>query len=276
MKLAVRISALALATLLTGCAATDTASLLNNSLTAKSRSSDEIARDTYRHPKETLQFFGLEANMTVVEVWPGGGWYTKILAPVLKENGRLFAAHFPSDSKVKYFQISLGEYSDMLANDKQYQHVQLSEFYPGSHHSIAPKGSADMVLTFRNIHNWYMQRDTAGVEEAFQAFYDALKPGGVLGIVEHRLPEERDGPKAKRSGYVKQSWVIELAQKAGFELEASSEINANPLDTADHEKGVWTLPPRLANGECDVEKYFVIGESDRMTLKFRKPISATE
>lgn len=276
MKLAVRISALALATLLTGCAATDTASLLNNSLTAKSRSSDEIARDTYRHPKETLQFFGLEANMTVVEVWPGGGWYTKILAPVLKENGRLFAAHFPSDSKVKYFQISLGEYSDMLANDKQYQHVQLSEFYPGSHHSIAPKGSADMVLTFRNIHNWYMQRDTAGVEEAFQAFYDALKPGGVLGIVEHRLPEERDGPKAKRSGYVKQSWVIELAQKAGFELEASSEINANPLDTADHEKGVWTLPPRLANGERDVEKYLAIGESDRMTLKFRKPISATE
>jgi predicted methyltransferase len=276
MKLATRFLAFGVAMALAGCAATDTTSLLDASVTAKHRSSEEIARDTYRHPKETLQFFGLQANMTVVEVWPGGGWYTKVLAPVLKEKGRLFAAHFPSDSEVKYYQMSLGNYSDMLANDKLYQNVQLSEFYPGSHHSIAPKGSADMVLTFRNIHNWYMQRDVAGVEEAFQAFFDALKPGGVLGIVEHRLPEDRDGPKAKRSGYVKQSWVIELAEKAGFELEASSEINANPLDTADHDKGVWTLPPRLANGERDAEKYLAIGESDRMTLKFRKPISATQ
>lgn len=256
---------------LASCMSTDINTLLDKTATAKNRSSDNIARDNYRHPKQTLEFFDLQPEMTVVEVWPGGGWYTEILAPVLRDNGQYFAAHFPSDSEVKYYQRSLSSFQDKLASSSVYENVNLSEFYPGTHHGIAPEGSVDLVLTFRNLHNWYMQKDVEGINEAFKAFYIALKPGGVLGIVDHRLPEDRDGAKAKRSGYVKQSWVIELAQQAGFELEATSEINANPLDKADHDQGVWTLPPRLALGEKDIAKYQAIGESDRMTLKFIKP-----
>ena len=218
-----------------------------------------------------IEHFGIQPDMSVVEIWPGGGWYTEVLAPVLQRDGKYFAAHFPSDSEVKYYQRSLNTFQDKLASNDVYENVTLSEFYPGTHHNIAPEGTADMVLTFRNLHNWYMQKDVEGINEAFKAFYTALKPGGVLGIVDHRLPENRDYAKAKRSGYVKQSWVIELAEQAGFVLEAASEVNANPLDTADHEKGVWTLPPRLALGEKDITKYKAIGESDRMTLKFRKP-----
>ena len=271
MKFTVKALVAALSITLAGCASTDIDTLLTKTATAENRSNDNKARDQYRHPKETLEFFGLQPEMTVVEVWPGGGWYTEILAPVLQQNGQYFAAHFPSDSEVKYYQRSLNQFQDKLASDDVYENVTLSEFYPGTHHNIAPAESADMVLTFRNLHNWYMQKDIEGINEAFKAFYSALKPGGILGVVDHRLPENRDSAKAKRSGYVKQSWVIEYAEKAGFVLEAVSEINANPLDTADHEKGVWTLPPRLALGEKDIAKYQAIGESDRMTLKFRKP-----
>ena len=271
MKFTVKALVTALSLTLAGCASTDIDTLLTKTATAENRSNDNKARDQYRHPKETLEFFGLQPEMTVVEVWPGGGWYTEILAPVLQQNGQYFAAHFPSDSEVKYYQRSLDQFQDKLASDDVYENVTLSEFYPGTHHNIAPAESADMVLTFRNLHNWYMQKDIEGINEAFKAFYSALKPGGILGVVDHRLPENRDSAKAKRSGYVKQSWVIEYAEKAGFVLEAVSEVNANPLDTADHEKGVWTLPPRLALGEKDIAKYQAIGESDRMTLKFRKP-----
>ena len=276
MKLTVKALVTALSLTLAGCASTDIDTLLTKTATADNRSSENKARDPYRHPKETLEFFGLQPNMTVVEIWPGGGWYTEILAPVLQKDGQYFAAHFPSDSEVKYYQRSLNQFQDKLASDSLYENVTLSEFYPGTHHNIAPADSADMVLTFRNLHNWYMQKDIEGINEAFKAFFAALKPGGVLGVVDHRLPENRDSAKAKRSGYVKQSWVIEHAEKAGFILEAVSEVNANPLDTADHEKGVWTLPPRLAQGEKDIAKYQAIGESDRMTLKFRKPEQVKE
>jgi predicted methyltransferase len=271
MNCTVKALVTALSITLAGCTSTDINTLIDKTATAKHRSSENIARDNYRHPKQTLEFFGLQPEMTVVEVWPGSGWYTEILAPVLKNNGQYFAAHFPSDSEVKYYQRSLNTFQDKLTTSAVYKNVNVSEFYPGTHHSIAPKGTADLVLTFRNLHNWYMQKDVAGINEAFKAFYTALKPGGVLGIVDHRLPEDNDGAKAKRSGYVKQSWVIELAQQAGFILEATSEINANPLDKADHDKGVWTLPPRLALGEKEIKKYQAIGESDRMTLKFIKP-----
>ncbi|SFC43781.1 class I SAM-dependent methyltransferase [Pseudoalteromonas denitrificans] len=256
---------------LNACKSTDIKTLLSEATSASLRSDQNKLRDPFRHPKQTLNFFGLKPNMTVVEIWPGSGWYSEILAPILKEQGKYYAANFPSDSEVKYYQRALQSYKDKLAGNKIYSEVKLSEFYPGTHHAIAPKESADMVLTFRNLHNWYMQRDDEGVENAFKAFYSALKPGGILGIVDHRLPEIRHSAKAKRSGYVKESWVISLAQKSGFKLVSKSEINANSKDTADHAKGVWTLPPRLALGETDTNKYIAIGESDRMTLKFKKP-----
>ncbi len=261
----------AIALTLSACASTDTNTLIQQSLAGKQRSIEHAYRDQYRHPKQTLDFFGLQANMTVVEIWPGTGWYSEILAPILKDNGHYYAAHFPADSQVKYYQRSLQSFKDKLSESKVYNKVNITEFYPGSHHSIAPQGTVDMVLTFRNAHNWYMQKDIEGVENAFMAFFDALKPGGILGIVDHRLPENRHSAKAKRSGYVKESWIIELAEKAGFKLAEKSEINANAKDTADYEKGVWTLPPRLALGEKESKKYQNIGESDRMTLKFVKP-----
>ncbi|RZF77846.1 methyltransferase [Pseudoalteromonas sp. CO325X] len=261
----------ALAVSLSACAATNGTEALTDAAQNDLRSEQAKSRDQYRHPVETLAFFGFEPSMTVVEIWPGGGWYSDIIAPAMKGEGTFYAAHFPADSDVEYYQRSLTRFQDKLASDSAYSDVKLSEFAPGTHHSIAPEGSADMVLTFRNLHNWYMQKDEQGVKDAFKAFYAALKPGGVLGVVDHRLPESRDAGKAKRSGYVKESWVIELAKQAGFELAAKSEINANPNDFADHPRGVWTLPPRLALGDEDRAKYEAIGESDRMTLKFIKP-----
>lgn len=262
----------AIALSLSACVSTSTSEQLTEASQGELRSAQAQARDQYRHPVETLTFFGIEPNMTVVEVSPGGGWYTDILAPLLKGKGTLYAAHFPADSDVKYYQRSLAGFKEKMANTRAYADIRLTEFHPGTHHNIAPEGSADMVLTFRNLHNWYMNADEQGVKDAMRAFYTALKPGGVLGVVDHRLPETRDSGKAKRSGYVKESWVIALAQEAGFELVAKSEINANPKDFANHPKGVWTLPPSLSLGEEDRAKYEAIGESDRMTLKFIKPL----
>ncbi|MDC2889143.1 hypothetical protein PN838_10685 [Psychrosphaera sp. G1-22] len=155
-------------------------------------------------------------------------------------------------------------------NDPAYAGIKVTEFHQTKALDIVPEGTADMVLTFRNVHNFYMGDGDVGVENAFKAFYKALKKGGVLGVVDHRLPENLDQEENKRSGYVKQSFVIAAAEKAGFTLAAASEINANPKDTAQHPRGVWTLPPRLALGDEDKEKYTMIGESDRMTLKFVK------
>lgn len=228
-------------------------------------------RDMYRHPAETLSFFGLQPNLTVVEILPGGGWYTSILNPILSTKGQLYAAHFhPYEGAPGYYARSLAGFKEKVANDPLYKGIEVTEFHHIKAHDIAPEGSADMVLTFRNVHNWYMGDGDEGVEQAFAAFYKALKKGGVLGVVEHRMPESQDQVANKNSGYMKQSYVIAAAEKAGFVLEASSEVNANAKDTADHPKGVWTLPPRLANGDVDREKYVAIGESDRMTLKFVK------
>ncbi|WP_394192591.1 class I SAM-dependent methyltransferase [Pseudoalteromonas atlantica] len=229
-------------------------------------------RDQYRNPVQTLDFFGFKPTMTVVEIAPGGGWYSDILAPALKGQGTYYAAHFPADSSVGYYQRSLASFKKKIAEDKRYSQVKVTEFAPLTHLEIAPANSADMVLTFRNVHNWYMSKEKDAALSAFKSFFSALKPGGTLGVVEHRLPESSADEMQKSSGYMKQSVVIALAKQAGFELEASSEINANPLDTADHPKGVWTLPPRLALDEKDAAKYKAIGESDRMTLKFKKPL----
>ena len=228
---------------------------------ADSRTPAYTERDAYRHPAETLAFFGIEPGQTVFEYSPGGGWYSEILGPLLAEKGTFYAAA-PS-----------GKYYDMFAKKisaepAKYGKIQLLS-WPPADGAIAP-GSVDTVLTFRNVHNLVMSEQGA---DAFATFYAMLKPGGTLGIVDHRLPEDRDTALEKSSGYLKTSTVRKLAEDAGFVLEAESEINANPKDTADWEKGVWTLPPTLALGEKDQQKYTAVGESDRMTLRFRKPAS---
>lgn len=224
---------------------------------APSRTPANVARDTYRHPTETLSFFGVTPTQTVVEFSPGAGWYTEILAPLLKDKGTLYAAQSPG----KGFDNLKAK---LAATPAVYGKVKL---VPWPDTGI-PANSVDAVLTFRNVHNLTM----GGKEAAsFAAFFTMLKPGGILGIEEHRLPEARDTAQEKSSGYLKVSTVRRIAEAAGFKFVGAAEINANPKDTADWAKGVWTLPPTLTNGETDKAKYVAIGESDRMTLKFVKP-----
>lgn len=243
---------------------------LQQAVDAPSRRPQNRDRDMYRNPQETLEFFGIEPEMTVVEVWPGAGWYSEIIAPFLAAEGTFYAAHFPEDTDSDFYRTARGNYLDFLNTSNVYANVQVTEFDPGNAHDIAPEGSADMVLTFRNLHNWYMRDGEEGLEQAMDAFYQALRPGGVLGVVDHRLPEDRDDEEAETSGYIKQSWVVEAAERAGFELEDESDINANPDDTADHDDGVWALMPTLRGGDPD-GSLMEVGESDRFTLKFRKP-----
>ncbi|MBU3020377.1 methyltransferase [Aestuariibacter sp. A3R04] len=236
------------------------------------RSADAKARDEYRHPQQTLRFFGVKPEMTVVEIWPGGGWYADILAPMLKDRGHYIAAHFYIDESSRdYYKNALARFKEKAMDGGPYAGTQVTAFHPQKDIAIAEAGSADVVLTFRNVHNWYMGGEKAAVVSAFSNFYKTLKPGGVLGVVEHELPESAADDKMKSSGYMKKSFVIDAAEAAGFKLVAQSSVNANPMDTADHPRGVWTLPPSLRLGEEDREKYMAIGESNRMTLKFIKP-----
>ncbi len=234
---------------------------------APARTPANVARDAHRHPGETLSFFGVKPTDTVVEIWPGGGWYTEILAPYLKGKGTLWAVDFWPDS--------LRGIRTLQEKDAAlYGAIKLAAFPAAAGEPTVPAGSADMVLTFRNVHNWqmgYRRNNTPYAAEAFKQMFDMLKPGGVLGIVDHRLPETADAAREQSSGYVKTSTVRRLAEQAGFVFEGASDVNANPRDTADWERGVWTLPPRYAQGDTDRAKYEAIGESDRMTLKFRKP-----
>lgn len=247
-----------------------TGAALDKALAGAHRSEQNKARDRFRHPKETLAFFGLAQGQTVVEVWPGSGWYTEVLAPVLKEKGRYIAASWDKDSPASYVRTGLDRYAAKLAaTPEQYSQVTVTEFGPKKP-ELAPPGSADLVLTFRNVHNWMAD---GWAEDAFKAMYAALKPGGVLGVVEHRAPDSQPQDPKAASGYVRQDHVVKLAEAAGFKLDATSEINANPKDGKDHPKGVWTLPPTLALKEQDRDKYLAIGESDRMTLRFIKPAS---
>lgn len=242
-------------------------SALENAIAGEHRSTKNKARDQYRHPKETLAFFGFKPEMTVVELTPGGGWYTEILAPVLKGKGKLYGAHYPDTGEDNYYSKSRKRLEKKLASSPVFSEVVLTDFVPKKASAIAPAGTADLVLTFRNLHNWGEE----GVAQVFVDAYTALKPGGVLGVVEHRMPTSQVWEENKRSGYVPVAATVKLAKAAGFTLGDSSEINANPKDTADHPKGVWTLPPALALKEQDKAKYLAIGESDRMTLKFVKP-----
>ena len=226
------------------------------------RSDARKARDQYRHPVETLTLFGLKPDMTVVELWPFGGWYTEILAPYLREHGKYYGATVAPDDK------GLGRYraayeKELASKPDLYDRVTVTDLEPGKS-EIAPVGTADMVVTFRNIHNWDREGMSEGV---FKEVHKALKPGGIFGVVEHRADSGKEG---KQPGYVDEDRVIKRVEAAGFKLVAKSEINANPKDTKDYPGGVWTLPPNFREGDKNRDKYTAIGESDRFTLKFVK------
>lgn len=242
---------------------------LQTAIEGKHRSEASSARDEARHPAETLAFFGFKPTDSVIEISPGGGWYTEILAPALRESGQLYAAHFPVQTDVPYYQRSRQAFLEKLAAEPDsYDKVKVTEFVVGKPEAAGPLGAVDKVMTFRNVHNW-VKAGTA--EQAFADFYAMLAKGGVLGVVEHRAKPGTTLDAMKMSGYVTEAEVIRLAEKAGFVLDAKSEVNANAKDSANHPKGVWTLPPSLALQDEDKDKYLAIGESDRMTLRFRKP-----
>ena len=231
------------------------------------------ARDAYRHPRETLTFFGVGPSQTVIEISPGGGWYTEILAPLAQGKGRYIGAlndpaNAGSERATEYYTKANQGFRDKLAARQDvYANASVVEVDPAAP-VFGEAGSADVVLTFRNVHNWV----GAGSEAAmFKGFYDVLRPGGVLGVVEHRAAAGKTLEEVVESGYLPEDYVIGLATNAGFVLEEKSEINANAADTKDHPNGVWTLPPGNRHDEADKAKYTAIGESDRMTLRFVKP-----
>jgi len=238
---------------------------LAQAVASEHRSAANKMRDEYRHPQQTLEFFGFKSDMTVVEITPGGGWYTEILAPALKGKGKLIGAHYPDTGEDNYYSNSRKRLEKKLASHAMFSEVELSNFVPKKASELAPAGTADMVLTFRNLHNWGEE----GVQQVFMDAFTALKADGVLGVVEHRLPKGV-ASSPMNSGYVSMEKTIAQAELAGFTLIASSEVNANAKDKASHEKGVWTLPPSFALKDKNKEKYASIGESDRMTLKFAK------
>ena len=249
--------------------------LLDTALAGEHRSAANRARDRYRHPRETLLFFGLKPDMSVLEIWPGGGWYSEILAPVLRDKGKLYLAHNAIENpRLPGWQREVREKqeADYAKRSELYGKPVFTSLGPPEYMAIAPAGSMDLVLTFRNVHNWSAQNTSAQRIDAlvFKAFFDALKPGGILGVVEHRAHPGASFERQIKSGYMTEAYVIELAEKAGFKLAGKSEVNANAKDTKDHPNGVWTLPP-MSRGRLDPEKYLAIGESDRMTLKFEKP-----
>ncbi len=246
---------------------------LDGAINGEHRSSENRARDKFRRPKETLAFFGFRSDMTVVEIWPGGGWYTEILAPALKESGKLYAAHFSVNPPYAYQRRYYGMFLTKAGSTPDvYGDVIITALAFPYELEIAPPGSADLVVTFRNAHNWVGSGyPKASARLAYQAMFDALKPGGVLGIVDHRWPDADNEDPASENGYMSEERLIALAEEAGFVFAGRSDHNRNPKDTHNHPGGVWTLPPTLALGEEDQEKYLAIGESDRLTIKLVKP-----
>src|SRR5258705_5954154 len=266
-------AAIASAVLLAACAANNsrqtTAAALTAIVAADCRSEESRARDRDRHRKETLLFFGMRPEMSVLEVWPEPGWYTEVIAPLVRDKGKYDAAVIAADPESKYLTRRLEQYRQKLAERPDlYDRVAVVSF-PTDGGDAVPPAPVAMAGTFRNIPNW-MGRDTAA--QAFATMYRALKPGGVLGVVEHRgNPAVAQDPKAK-SGYVNEDYAIKLIEAQGFRLIAKSQVNANPKDTKDYEQGVWTLPPTYRLGDKARDKYAAIGESDRFTLRFVKPL----
>ena len=242
------------------------------SMNGDHRSEANKARNMYRHPVETLEFFGFEDGMTVLEIWPGGGWYTEILAPAIRGHGKLIVATWDPDvAGQPSYRYSLPKKmkQTFAMHPEVYDQVGTQYFSPPESASLGEAGSVDLVLTFRNTHGWV---SSGLAQDIFNEFARVLKPGGVLGVVQHRADDGADPASSTKLGYVSEQVVKTLAANAGFEFDGSSEINANPKDSKDHPEGVWTLPPGLRLGDTDREKYVAIGESDRMTLRFKKPM----
>lgn len=245
------------------------------------RSQENSDRNRYRHPVGTLTFLGLEDGMTVMEIWPGAGWYTEILAPAIRHHGQLVVAAYdvdvPDQPQYRY-RLQKALLDKFAARPEIYDQVAIAPFSPPGSASLGDAESVDLILTFRNTHGWISD---GLADMIFSEFTRVLKPGGILGLVQHRAEQGADPKISSGTGYVSEQAVIDLARKAGLYLEARSDVNANPADSKDYGKGVWSLPPGLAM--CDEisdgdeieacrEKYRAIGESDRMTLRFRKPL----
>ena len=247
---------------------TVTAAAIERVLGGEHRPAEHRARDRYRHPLDTLLFFGIKPDMTVAEAWPGpDGWYTEILAPLLSDAGKLYVAQMPAAVGNEFVAANLASFSAKLASRPDLYGKVTVTTLGADGADIAPPGSCDLVVTFRNMHNWM---NLGYASQAFSAMHRALRPGGILGVVEHRAaPAQPQDPRAT-NGYVNEEYAIQLIQAAGFELVDRSQINANSKDTKDYEQGVWALPPSLRQGNRDRAKFEGIGESDRFTLKFRK------
>ncbi|RZO95100.1 MAG: methyltransferase [Gammaproteobacteria bacterium] len=236
---------------------------LKGAIDSEDRTPKNVARDVYRHPYETLEFFGIKQDMTVIELSPGGGWYTEILANYIHYPGTLIAAHFNPDAG-GYYKRGRANFEKKMTSRPMYGRVEIVNIDS----TLAEPNSVDAVLTFRNLHNWLGPL----LDTIFSNSYKALKPGGIFGVVEHRANEGTTLELMKKSGYVTEKHAIAMAKKHGFELVSKSEVNSNPKDIKNYPKGVWTLPPNLRMKDVDKEKYLKIGESDRMTLLFRKPL----
>ncbi|NKJ45823.1 methyltransferase [Burkholderia sp. SG-MS1] len=236
------------------------------------RSAEARARDIYRHPKDTLQFFELAPSQSVLEIAPGGGWYTDILAPYLHDHGKLYEAQYdgPQGSPSAQAQAARAAFArKLVAAPAVYGNVVVGTLHAGQFSGFPADASVDRVLTFRNIHNWIKDGE---IDANLRAFYAALKPGGILGVEEHRAAPGTSLQQTIDSGYVTEDYVIAHARAAGFELAGRSEVNSNPRDTKNYPHGVWSLPPSYEGDDADRARYLAIGESDRMTLRFVKPL----
>ena len=246
----------------------DSSTELDSAIQGTHRDAANVARDVYRHPKETLMFFNMQADMKVLEILPGRGWYTEILAPLLKDNGELTVASYGDTHPVEYLRnIHINFMKKIDANPDIYGNVKMVVFNKTGYLAEVPDNSMDMVVTFRNTHNWIRY---GGVAEIYAAFNRVLKPGGILGVVQHRANAGSEVKTSAEKGYVPESYLINMVEDAGFELVKKSDVNANLKDSKDYPKGVWSLPPTYREKDKDRERYTAIGESDRMTMKFIK------